>query len=170
MIRTKQWQLVELQVNTNLGAGQRLYFQDQAQLRSQQGQNVFIAAMCVFVASTVPNSFLSSLVVGTIAENQNAALVLNVSGREREQLIPLVELINLEAPGTFEPFNRDLFLFDDLYNVDWTKSYVQVAAATTTAPFAFLFGVWYDWYPYFHRVPVPMSMPENSSVPNWQPQ
>lgn len=164
MIRTKQWQLVELQVNNNLGAGQRLYFQDQAQLRSQQGQNVFIAAMCVFVSSAVPNSFLSSLAVSNIAETQNAALVLNVSGREREQLIPLVELVHLEAPGTFEPFNRNLFLFDDIYNVDWTKSYVQVAAATTTAPFSFLFGVWYDWQPYFHRLPVAQSVPNG----DWQ--
>lgn len=152
MIRTKQWQLVELQVTAALGAGQRLLFQDQAQLRSQTGQNVYIAAMATYTRDAVPNSFLSSFATAPTAEVMNAALVLNVDGREKEQLIPLVNLIYVEAPGTFQPFQRNLFYFNDLYAVDWTKSYVQVAAATVTAPpWSFLFGVWYDWDPYFSK-------------------
>lgn len=151
MIRTRQYQLIELQVNNALGAGQRLYFQDQAQLRSQTGQNVFIAAVSTYSADLVPNSFLSANVTAPTTEIQNAAIVLNVAGREQEQLIPLVELLSIQSPGTFQPNRWDLFLFNDLITVDWTKSYIQVAAATAATPFSFLFGIWYDYQPYFSK-------------------
>lgn len=144
MNKTTKYQLVELQVPATGAAGQRFYFQDQPQLRSQQGQMVIIESIETFSDQAVPNSPLSNNPGPTVAQLTSAFLVLNVRGYEDVQLVPLAAInrVYADTGAGFVPYVNDLFLLQDLYAVDWTKSYVQIAAAAGTA-FAFLFGVRY---------------------------
>lgn len=141
-VKTTKYQLVELQIPI-AAAGQRIYFQDQPQLRSQSGTMIFIQSIEVFSENAAPFSWLSNNIGAGAAEIQNGLLVLNVGGYEDIQGIPLAVLNRVIGdPAAYIPSVYDLFLFNDLYKVDWTKSYVQLAAANAAA-FSYLFGVRY---------------------------
>lgn len=144
MNKTTKYQLVELQIPAAGAAGQRFYFQDQPQLRSQSGRMIIIESIETFSDQAVPQSPLSNNPGPTVAQLTSAFLVLNIAGYEDLQLIPMAALnrVYADTGAGFVPFVHDLFTLADLYRVDWTKSYVQLAAAAGTA-FAFLFGVRY---------------------------
>lgn len=143
---TKRYQLIELQVPAaGIGAGGRLYFQDQPQLRTQINQLVHIKAIDTFTNDSVTLS-PSGIAVAPLAALKNAFLVLNVSGTEELQYIPLVSLNrNAVVSGTV-PFVVDQFMLENVFNIDWTKSYLQFGAAQT-GPISFLFGVNYSYVP-----------------------
>lgn len=141
--KTTKYQLVELQVAATATAGQRIFFQDQPQLRSQSGTMVFIESVETFSANAIVASPLSSRAVATGADIAAGVLVLNVAGYEDLQFIPLAAL-NRVIPDTnnYAPAVWNLFETNDLYKVDWTKSYVQLAAAPS-GDISYLFGVRY---------------------------
>ena len=143
-VKTTKYQLVELQVPAAAGAGSRIYFQDQPQLRSQSGQMVTIESIETIADNGLALSPLSTLAVATAADIQNGVLVLNVGGYEDLQYIPLA-VINrvLTDPAAYVPGVFDLFLLNDIYKLDWTKSYVQLQAAPS-GNIAYLFGVRYS--------------------------
>lgn len=142
-VKTTKYQLVELQIPATAAAGQRVYFQDQAQLRSQVGQNIYIQSIETFGTNAGALSWLSNNPLAGAVELQNAMLVLNIDGREDINGIPLA-VLNRVIPdaAAYIPSVYDLFLFNDLLKVDWTKSYIQLTAGTGAA-YAYLFGVRY---------------------------
>lgn len=145
-VSCKRYQLVELQVPAaGLGAGQRLYFQDQPQLRTQINQLVIIKAIETFNVLAVAKS-PSGVTVAAAADLANAFLVLNVAGTEEMQYIPLSVLnrVNVFTAGT--SFVNDLFSLDYQYQIDWTKSYLQFGAAQSNIV-SFIFGVYYQYEP-----------------------
>jgi hypothetical protein len=84
------------------------------------------------------------------ADLLNGTLTLNVAGTLDYQQIPLTSLNRayvdanaaLGAAGTNNAHVNDLFLFEDLYQVDWTKSYVQLIKAPPGAvPYSYIFQV-----------------------------
>jgi len=142
-VKTTKYQLVELQIPATAAAGQRFYFQDQPQLRSQSGTMVIIESIETFSDQAQTLSPLSNLAVAPVAAILNATLVLNIRGYDDINGIPLAALNRIIADtAAFVPSVYDLFLLADLYAVDWTKSYVQVTAGTGAA-YAYLFGVRY---------------------------
>jgi hypothetical protein len=142
--KTTKYQLVELPVPATAAAGNRIYFQDQPQLRSQSGTAVFIESLEIFSNQAVTLSFLSGAAISTAAAIRNAMLVLNVFGYEDIQGVPLAALnrVIAEDGANFVPGVFDLFELNDLFSVDWTKSYVQLSAGTGAA-YSYLFGVRY---------------------------
>jgi len=144
-VKTTKYQLVELQVPAAATAGQRIYFQDQPQLRSQSGRMTLIESVETFSDGALALSPFSSLPTATPADITNGILVLNIAGYEDLQGVPLA-VLNRVIPdaAAYAPGVYDLFLTNDLYRVDWTKSYVQLQAAPS-GNIAYLFGVRYAW-------------------------
>jgi len=143
VIKTTKFQLIELQVPATAGAGTRVPIGDQPQLRSQSGTATFIESIETYSVNALTVSPISGLPVATAADIVNGVLVLNVKGYEDLQFIPLAAINRVWADtAAFVPFVQDLFLLDDIYAVDWTKSYVQLGAAPSGA-IAYLFGVRY---------------------------
>jgi len=146
--KAKRFQLVELQIPVTVAsAGQKVYFQDQPQLRTlKNSSTVFIQKIETYAAESVPFSPLSANPVAPAAAIKNAVIVLNVEGTEAFQYIPLARL-NVIYPGaaTGSPFTNQELYFKDLKDTDWSKSYIQFAAAPAGTPFSYLFGVYYDY-------------------------
>jgi hypothetical protein len=74
-------------------------------------------------------------------------LTLNVAGTESLQYIPLGDLVNLwsDTGGGFTVHNWNDYRFKDLYQVDWSKSYVQVIGIPAGTPFSYIFKVSYAY-------------------------
>lgn len=143
-MKTNKFQLIELVKDISYqSGGQRLYFQDQPQLRATQGRDVQILAIEAYSDAAIPVSQNGNTVV-TEAGLKNAFLVLNIAGTEDLQFIPLVRLNPMHVDTDTTPFNEVLqFQLENVFNVDWTKSYVQFGGAPAAGPYSFLFGVYY---------------------------
>lgn len=146
--KAKRFQLVEVNIPASvISAGQKVYFQDQPQLRTMKdAATVYIQKLETYAAESIPASPLSSAAVATAAQIRNAVLVLNVAGVEAFQYVPLARL-NTIYPGaaTGSPYTNQEFYCKDLKDVDWSKSYIQFAAAPAGTPYSYLFGVYYDY-------------------------
>jgi hypothetical protein len=141
-----KFQLVELNVVANATAGSRIYFQDQPQLRSQSGQLIYIDSITPLSSAVLPVAPSSQNPVVGRADFINAVLTLNVDGKEDRLYIPLSELNPIDADTALPsvPYVRERLVWNNLYKVDWTKSYIQLSQVATLAPpFSYVFGVWY---------------------------
>lgn len=140
--KSTKYQLFELAVPATAAAGQRIYIGDQPQLRSQSGQMVIIESIETFSNVALARSPFSVLTTALNADLTNAILVINVAGFEDLQGVPLALLNRVQGAAVPSVFCQDLFTTDNLYRVDWTKSYIQLNAAPSGA-IAYLFGVRY---------------------------
>jgi hypothetical protein len=145
--RCAKFQLIELALGVNVTSPmQQTQFGQQPQLQSISGdKTVFIKAIEVYTRDMVAVSPLTpSNPVASAADVQNAVISLNVAGTFEFLNVPLVTWVR--EFGTVSPSVYDLFKFRNLFEVDWTKSYVQIIQAPiTTPPFSYLFGVHYDY-------------------------
>lgn len=145
-MRTKRYELVELQVPANT-SGTKVQFTDIPQLRTQTNQTITIQAIETFSNQAVTTS-PTGIAVATPTQIKSAFLVLNVQGEENIFRIPLPQL-NRVIPdqitaANYVPSVDQLQQFEMLQMVDWTKSYVQFATApNNVSAFSFLFGVHY---------------------------
>jgi hypothetical protein len=140
--KSTKYQLFELAVPAAAAAGQRIYIGDQPQLRSQSGQMVIIESIETFSNVALARSPFSVLTTALNVDIANAILVINVGGFEDLQGVPLALLNRVQGAALPNVFCQDLFTTDNLYRVDWTKSYVQLNGAPSGA-IAYLFGVRY---------------------------
>lgn len=143
--------MVELIIPATVaGFNQTTYFQQQPQLQSTTAnQTVYVKAIDVITNQGLTYSPLTSgSPVAGPDEIKNAVLVLNISGTLKFQNIPLA-LMNrvIQSPGEACPGVIDLFQFKDLWQVDWTKSYVVTVGPPIAPPFSYLFGVHYGYEP-----------------------
>ena len=141
-IKSTKFQLFEVPIPAAAAAGQRIYIGDQPQLRSQSGQMVMIESIETFSNIALARSPFSVLTTALNVDIQNAVLVLNVAGYEDIQGVPLAVLNRIQGAVAPNVFCQDLFTLNDLYRVDWTKSYIQLNGAPSGA-IAYLFGVRY---------------------------
>jgi hypothetical protein len=150
-IKTPMFQLVELIIPaTVIGFGQFTYFQQQPQLQSITGsQTVFVKGIDVLSNQALTTSPLTAgSPVATPDDIANGVLVLNIAGTLKFQNIPMA-LMNrvIQSPGLACPSVYDLFQLKNIFEIDWTKSYVTTVAAPLAAPFSYLFGVHYSYEP-----------------------
>lgn len=152
MFRSKASQLIELIIPAGYAANQFFYFQNQPQLQSVRGDRmVYIQAISVYNSNHLTASPLTAgNNVASPTDITNGVLTLNVAGTLLYQQIPLVDLVrtavdNQTAAAVGNARNHDLFLFRDLFEVDWTKSYVQTLTTIADGPFSYLFNVHYKW-------------------------
>ena len=147
-LRAPMTQLVEVPINSTVGALQSVYFQNQPQLQSITGdRQVYILGIESISALTLPFSPLTpGNAVAAIADLQNATLTLNIAGTLNYQQVPLISMNRTWSNGSTSSWVADLFRLKDTYKVDWTKSYIQmVQAPITTPPFSYLFQVYYQY-------------------------
>jgi hypothetical protein len=150
-IKTPMFQMVELIIPaTATGFNQFTYFQQQPQLQSMtNNQTVYVLAIETYSVQALTFSPVTSgSPVATEVNIQNAVLTLNIAGTLKFQSIPLADLNRIiQSPGVACPGVYDLFQLRNIFEVDWTKSYVQTVGPPTAPPFSYLFGVHYSYDP-----------------------
>jgi hypothetical protein len=140
MEKINRYELVELIVPAlTLG---RVTFQTIPQLRNQPDQIIQIQSISVFSVTSYVNSQNTSSLPGMpVAEIAKAVLVLYVNGEESVKMIPLVQLIHVDDQGN--PYQQELWGFDQLKNVDFDKSYVQFSVLSDASAYVIPFGISY---------------------------
>jgi hypothetical protein len=153
LFRFRNFELIEVQVGQNgvaPGAGTKIPFQDQKQLQSYLGgQTVYVKKLELYSDQALAFSPLTTTNVNATATNIiNATVTLRVKGRLRFDNIPLARLNEIWADtANFVPYTNADFLLEDVFEVDWTQSYVTLLATPGAVPFSFVFGVAYSELP-----------------------
>jgi hypothetical protein len=147
--KSKNFMLVEVVAQVTTAGNQNFFFQQQPQLQSYKsgGQKVYIDAIEIMSNKALSTSPLTSgTAVATAAALQNAVLTINEAGTLNKLMLPLVLLNRVQAEdgANFVPGVQQLFQFADLWEVDWSKSYITLVAAQGTA-YSYLFGVHYHY-------------------------
>jgi hypothetical protein len=148
----KRFELVDVIINANSGVT-RIPIGDQANLRTDAGQDIVIVGLEFFNVNAIPLSYISQNPLPTPAQLANAALTLYVGQEESIHLIPAVKLnitrSSLAADTSF--FQEHETEFQNLYPVQWDKSYLQLGQPFNVGGandlFSFLIGVTYLKYP-----------------------
>lgn len=146
--RAKRFEMVELQIPTTVtGVNAQINFQQQPQLQSQYAdKRIYVKAIEAYTDDIISgNPITSNFAVATAADLQNAVLVLSIQGENQIHNIPLSRLV-AQFTQSFTPANLQPLFLRNQWRVDWTKSYIQTLAAPA-APFSYLLGVYYDYYP-----------------------
>lgn len=148
--KTTRFQLVELVIGAAIsGNNSDIYFQNQPQLQSiSGGRQIFIEAIETYANTDLAVSPITSgNPVANAAAIANATLTLSVDTNLSFKQIPLVTLhrAQSETGGVTAPFTRQLFRLNEIWQVDWTKSYITCSAAPVGAPFSYLLGVHYRY-------------------------
>lgn len=161
-MQTTRFQIIEVPVSAaGLGVQGRLLIGDQSQLRTQSDQVVVIQSLQTFDAVAVPYTPTGAN-NATVAQLQNAYLVLNIFGYETLQYIPFNLMNNLKSSDTAVQrfFSDRLFELNQQFRVDWSKSYILTTAAIAPgANVSFLIGVNYYLIPDDTRQTAPLPYP-----------
>lgn len=146
-LKTDRYQLVELVVGANITQNNSdIYFQNQPQLQSiSGGVQVFACGIEVYNVNDISASPLTAgNAVASVADLANATLTLSVNTNYQFLKLPLNAMHrNSSAAGGSSV--QDLFLLNDILQIDWSKSFVTVVAAPGAVPFSYLFGVYYRY-------------------------
>lgn len=128
------WTIVEIPVAVG---DRRVAIQDQPMLRTYPGHRVVIKGIECITAKVLTNAVLNSGANITRADLIKSTLVLYSQQWEKVQYMPLARLVSVfdtdSAVGTTIPFVANPVTFEDLTEVDWTKSYIQLANGTSIA-------------------------------------
>lgn len=140
----KRFQLIEVQVPANVpGTQNRFNIGDQPQLRSDQFKVVEISALRSYNDAVIGNT-PSGLPTVPEADFSNSYLVLNIGGSENFLYVPLKDLNNSTASDYSV---QEVYQFDPVVGVDWSKSYILHSNTVTQTAFSYLIGVWYTVLP-----------------------
>lgn len=123
--------LIEVPVATN--GQQRIPFNDISQLRSTVDTKIVIKGLRLISAEILTNGVINASPVAPATELQKMALTLYAEGWEKGQTIPILTLNDMAFTVGAIPFRFNATKFDNWVNVDWPKSYLQLANGTTTA-------------------------------------
>lgn len=136
--KIKRYEQIEVPIVA--GAPTKVMFPDLPNLRSQADQNIIIKSMEVITATVMPTS-PNGATVSPIAEMKKAVIVLYNNGEESIYRVPVLKLNRInDFTNPFQPIWEE---FDDLKNVDWSKSYILFSSAPANTPYSFVFGVSY---------------------------
>lgn len=136
--KIRRYEQIELQIP--VGAGTKVPIGDQTNLRNQSGQAIIVRDIEVITAAVLPTT-PNGATNAPLAELKKAVLVLYVNGEESVQRIPLLKLNRINDGAS--PYQEQFESFDDLRNVDWSKSYILFSSAPATTPYSILLGVSY---------------------------
>lgn len=150
LFRAKRFQLVELKVPAGVtGTNQQINFLNQPQLQSiSGGRTVYVEAIETFNVNDVPLSpFTPGQPIASEADMINGLLTLSVDTGYDFQYIPLATLHRTLSQQTSDisPVVGQLYGVNQVWQIDWTKSYVTMVGAPTITAFSYLFGVYYRY-------------------------
>lgn len=141
-------QLIELVIGASIvSSNAQIFFQNQPQLQSiSNDKKVYITAIETLSSELINGSPLTSgNAAASPAAILNGTLSLNVMGTLSFNYIPLSLLVRTWTSAGTTPHTWNLFRFKNLYQVDWTKSYVQCIGVPAATPFSYLFQVYYTY-------------------------
>lgn len=139
-----RFQTIEVVIPANTsGTLNRFKIGDQPQLRSTVNQVVKVYAIRSYNDAILTKSPMGIDVVPE-QDFSNAYLVLNIDGREDFLYIPLADLNNATAS---DHSVQEIYKFDTLIGVDWSKSYILNSDTVTQTAHSYLLGVWYSVEP-----------------------
>lgn len=128
------------------GTLQKVKFQNQETLMSVTGKDVFIKAIEVLSNDFMSSSPLTAGVpVASPADIQNATMTLSAENDIFMDQCPLPDLVRLRSNLGSTPFSNQLFLLDDVNDVDWTKCFITVILAPIALPISYLINVHYGY-------------------------
>ncbi len=123
--------LIEIPVTIN--GQQRIPLPDVSQLRSTAYQSIIIKGMRLIPPEILTNGIISASTNAPVTELQKMSLTLYSEGWEKGQTIPLLTLNDFAFATGSAPFRFNPTKFDNWQNVDFPKSYLQLANGTVTA-------------------------------------
>lgn len=124
---------VLIEVNVQNNGQQRIPFPDISQLRSTAYQSIFIKGLRLISAEVLTNGIISANPTAPASELAKMAITIYAEGWEKGQTIPILTLNDMHFTTGAIPFRTNPTRFDNWVNVDWPKSYLQLANGTTTA-------------------------------------
>jgi len=138
-------QLIEIPVTT---AGlSRIAIPDVQQLRSVANQLIVTKFMRLITLDVLSNGVLSGFVNAPVTELQKITLVLYCQGWEKGQFIPVLSLNDTATAASAFARRFQETRFDSWANIDWSKSYLQYSAGTSSvvaANYVVMFDVGYQ--------------------------
>lgn len=123
--------LIEVNVTTN--GVQRIAFPDISQLRSTTSEKIVIKGLRLISAEVLTNAIISGNPTAPATELQKMSVTIYSEGWERGQTIPILTFNDFRFTTGAIPFRYSSTYFDNWVNVDWPKSYIQLANSTVTA-------------------------------------
>lgn len=134
---------IEIDVTAN--GQQRIPLPDVAQLRSTQDQKIIVKWVRLITDEMLVRSFLSGNVTAPATELQKMGLTIYAEGWEKGQTIPVFTFNDLHFATGANPFRMNPTNMDNWVNVDFPKSYLQLANGTVTAgaPYCVMFDIGY---------------------------
>jgi hypothetical protein len=148
----KRFQLVDVIIVANSGVS-RIPIGDQANLRTDNSQDIVIVGIEAFNINAYPLSPVSNNPLPTPAQLANAFLTLYIGTEEQVALIPVTKLnVTRSALATDTSFFQENETeFQNLYPVQWDKCYFQLGQPFNTGgantEFSFLLGITYLKFP-----------------------
>lgn len=121
-------QLLEIPVTAS--GSQRVYFPDSQQLRSLANQQIIVKAMRLVPLYALSGGMLNALPNAPQSELVNMSLVIYSEGWEKGQYIPIYTLNDFSTSNTTDAHRYTATKFNNWFNVDWPKSYIQYANGT----------------------------------------
>lgn len=123
--------LIEINVPNN--GTQRVPFPDINQLRSTTEQRIVIKGMRLVPPEILTNGIISGNANAPVGELQKMSVTLYAEGWEKGQTIPILTLNDYVFATGAAPYRNHPTRFDNWVNVDFPKSYLQLANGTVTA-------------------------------------
>ncbi len=135
--------LIEIPVPT--AGQQRVNFPDVAQLRSTIDQKVIIKTVRLIPPEVLTNGVLTGAVNAPVTELQKMTVTIYSEGWEKGQTIPLITFNDFVFATQAMPYRNSATSLDNWVNVDWPKSYLQLANGTLTVgtPYVVMLDVTY---------------------------
>lgn len=128
-------ELIEIPVA--LSASGRVTLPDVPQLRNQGDQVVVVKSLRLITPKVLSYGPVTGTVNMTLADLKKCSLVLYSRGWEKGHFIPLLVLNdaadNDSTAATTIPYRNEPTRLDDWKDVDWNKSYVNIANGQTIA-------------------------------------
>jgi hypothetical protein len=123
--------LIEIPVTQN--GQQRIPLPDVSQLRSTAYQSIIIKGLRLISVEVLTNGIINGSANAPATELQKMSLTIYSEGWEKGQTIPLLTLNDMQFTTGAIPFRFNATRFDNWQNVDFPKSYIQLANGTVTA-------------------------------------
>jgi hypothetical protein len=144
MSKFKRYQYITLVVPGG-DTGTRFNFADQPNLRNDSTQDIIITGIEAYSNLNFPTTVFGGGALPTMAQLQNAFLVLYIKGEESIQWVPMTRLLGQFATlatsasqAWYEPFDLENL------SVEWEKCYIVAATPfNSDDPITFAFGIKY---------------------------
>jgi hypothetical protein len=137
---------VLIEVPVTINGQQRIPIPDINQLRSTTTNRIIIKALRLIPPEILTNGIINASVNAPVTELQKMSLTIYCEGWEKGQTIPLLTFNDFVFATGSAPYRNNSTRFSNWVNVDWPKSYLQLANGTVVAgaPYVVLLDCEYE--------------------------